>query len=270
MCIRDRLPQGPEDREGATSHKGGGKKQKIKLSADENWGESKRQRSEADWYGTQANGNYETTRRRAAQDGWWEEEQAERVPEKYITDDPGVNPALDASFALPPNWPPPKGSDPDMIGRGKNKAKKRQAVMEGSEDQGDGSSWNPGYEVNTDPSVPDDPVTWHNYLFQRRNTPKGWVVSYFGWKWGWQWVKIPTDEDWDGWIEGWRRDGKKWAFGGHGRNPETGEWVQICEEQATKLNGVGLPTGSASNQLHMVFRCEGPGCKVVYLSLIHI
>ena len=123
-----KLPQGPEDQEGATSHKGGGKKQKIKLSADENWGESKRQRSEADWYGTQANGNYETTRRRAAQDGWWEDEQAERVPEKYITDDKGVNPDADASFALPPNWPPPKGSDPDMIGRGKNKSKKRQAV----------------------------------------------------------------------------------------------------------------------------------------------
>ena len=65
-----------------------------------------------------------------------------------------------------------------MIGRGKNKSKKRAAVLDGDGDQGDGdqgdgSGPNPGYEVNTDPSVPDDPVVWHNYLFQRRNTPKG-------------------------------------------------------------------------------------------------
>ena len=259
MYTYSKLPQEPEE---PTNQKGGGKRKKINLSATTDLAKSKRQRSEADWYGQQKYGDYETTRRRAAGGGEWEESQTKRVKERYIVDDPGVNPDLNGTFAYPPNWPVPKGGDPDMSGRGKNSSKKRAATLDG--EQGDGDAPNFDLEVNTDPNVPDDPVLWHNHMFPRRNTPKGRLVQWHGWELGWLWIWIPQEEGWTGWIEGWRRDGERWAYGGHGKNPESGEWVQICEEQATKLNGVGLAAGSASNQLHVEFRCEGPGCKVVY------
>ena len=189
-----------------------GKRKKINLNVTTDWAEAKRQRSEGDWHWHQKSGSYEAGRRRAAGDGDWEESQTKRFKERYIVDDPGVGPDLNGTFSRPPHWPASKGEDPDMEGRGKNNAKKRAATLDG--EHGDEDTPNFDLEVSTDPNVIEPPVLWHNHMFPRRNTPKGRLVQWQGWELGWQWVRIPQEEGWTGWVEGWRRDGERWAYGG--------------------------------------------------------
>ena len=146
-----------------------------------------------------------------------------------------------------------------MKGRGKNNAKRRAVALRAQQGGGKGPDF--ARELSTDPEVVEDPIYWHNELFPRKNTPEGWLVQWIDWDRGWDWFKIPEGE-WDGYEEGWRREGEKWFWGYEGKNPWSGERVRISRIPLTKLGGVGHPTGSASNNLDIEFCCEGPGCTV--------
>ena len=95
------------------------------------------------------------------------------MKEKYLVEHTGVGPDKNGFWKRPPGWPVWKYSDPDMGGRGKNRGKKRTADLEAQDEDAD----SPDLALSTDPNDIEDPITSHNHLFPRKNTPKGRVMQ---------------------------------------------------------------------------------------------